>query len=74
MEMKTKIKKLRTENGLTQAALGERLGISAKIISKWENGESLPLCEHLPKLADAFRISIDELFGRPYSGTIGSVH
>lgn len=70
MEMKTKIKALRTVNGLTQAELGERLGISAKVISKWENGESLPQCEHLPNLADAFHISIDELFGRENNGKV----
>lgn len=67
MEMKTKLKELRTASGLTQVELGERLGISAKVISKWENGESLPPCEHLPTLADAFHIRIDELFGRTYS-------
>ncbi len=67
MEMKTKIKELRTANGLTQAELGERLGISAKVISKWENGESLPPCEHLPNLADVFHICIDELFGRTHN-------
>lgn len=66
MEMKTKLKELRIANGLTQAELGERLGISAKVISKWENGESLPPCELLPNLADAFQISIDELFGRTH--------
>ena len=67
MEMKTKLKELRLENGLTQAELGERIGVSAKIISKWENGESLPQCEHLSNLADAFNITIDELFGRTHS-------
>lgn len=70
MEIKTKIKELRIENSLTQAELGEHLGVSAKVISKWENGESLPQCEHLPNLADAFHISIDELFGRTYSGKV----
>lgn len=67
MEMKTQLRELRIVNGLTQAELGKRLGISAKVVSKWENGESLPQCEHLPNLADVFHISIDELFGRTHS-------
>lgn len=31
---------LRKEKGLTQAQLGETLGVSNKTISKWENGVS----------------------------------
>ena len=30
------IKKLRTENGMTQAQLAERLIVSDKAVSKWE--------------------------------------
>lgn len=34
------IAELRTENKLTQAELGNMLGVSYKAISKWENGVS----------------------------------
>lgn len=32
---------LRREKGLTQQALGERLGVTNKTISRWETGGSL---------------------------------
>ena len=59
-----KIKELRVNKGLTQTELGEKLGVNSKVISKWENGESLPSCELLPHIAELFNISIDTLFDR----------
>ena len=32
----------RKEKGLTQAQLGERLGITDRAVSKWETGRSMP--------------------------------
>ena len=49
--------------GLTQDALAERLGITAQAISKWENDLSCPDITMLPKLAEIFDISTDELLG-----------
>lgn len=50
--------------GLTQDQLAEKLGITAQAVSKWENDLSCPDISILPKLADIFEISIDELLGR----------
>ena len=50
--------------GLTQDQLAEKLGITAQAVSKWENDLSCPDISMLPKLADIFEISIDELLGR----------
>lgn len=50
--------------GLTQDALAERLGITAQAVSKWENDQSCPDITVLPKLAEIFGITIDELLGR----------
>lgn len=36
------IKALRELNGLTQAGLAERIGVSSKTISKWETAKGLP--------------------------------
>ncbi|MBR6537653.1 MAG: helix-turn-helix domain-containing protein [Lachnospiraceae bacterium] len=56
------IKRLRTEQGVTQDALAEYLGISYQAVSKWETGTTLPDIMLLPKLAVFFGVRIDELF------------
>lgn len=53
--------KLRKDKGLTQASLGELLGISNRTVSKWENGDGMPDVAMLPDLARALDVSIDEL-------------
>ena len=58
------IKELRTERGMTQTELAQRLHITTQAISKWENGLSMPDVALLVPLADAFGVSIDVLFGR----------
>lgn len=57
-----KIKELRCAAGFTQEVLGAMIGVSEKVISKWENETTLPSVEILPSLADAFKINIDDLF------------
>lgn len=49
--------------GLTQDQLAEKLGITAQAVSKWENDLSCPDISILPKLADIFEISIDQMLG-----------
>ena len=49
--------------GLTQDALAERMGVTAQAVSKWENDQSCPDIGALPKLAEIFGISTDELLG-----------
>ncbi len=56
------IAKWRKEIGMTQDQLAERLSVSAQAVSKWENGASLPDIAMLPKLAQIFEVSIDQLF------------
>ncbi len=56
------IKRLRNEQGVTQDALAEYLGISCQAVSKWETGTTLPDITLLPKLAVFFGVRIDELF------------
>ena len=56
------IKRLRAEQGVTQDALAEYLGISYQAVSKWETGTTLPDITLLPKLAVFFGVRIDELF------------
>lgn len=63
MKFSEQIYKLRKEKGLTQNELAERLFISYQAVSQWENGNTLPDIELLPKIAEIFNKSIDELFG-----------
>jgi WD40 repeat protein/transcriptional regulator with XRE-family HTH domain len=41
---------LRTNIGLTQAGLAERLGVSRRAVAEWEAGSSYPKAEHLKEL------------------------
>ena len=47
--------------GLTQNELAERLGVTNKAVSKWENGKSKPTTDTLRKMAALFGISVNEL-------------
>ena len=49
--------------GLTQDRLAEKLGVTAQAVSKWENDQSCPDITTLPKLAEIFGITTDELLG-----------
>ncbi len=55
------IAELRRQSGMTQEALGEKLGVSNKTISRWENGNYMPDIEMLPLIASEFGITVDEL-------------
>ena len=54
----------RKKQGLTQEELAQRLGVTNQSVSKWESAQCCPDISLIPKLADIFEISIDELFGR----------
>ena len=55
------IKKLRTEKGLTQKELSEKLCVSTAAVSKWENGKGFPDISILEQLSAELGISITEL-------------
>ena len=54
----------RKRMGLTQEQLAEQLGVTAQAVSKWENDQSCPDITMLPRLAEIFGITTDELLGR----------
>jgi transcriptional regulator with XRE-family HTH domain len=60
------IRRLRTETGLTQRQLAERLCVSDKAVSKWECGNGSPDISLLTELADIFGTDIQTLL----NGTI----
>jgi len=55
------IASLRKASGLTQATLAEKLIVSDKTISKWENGLGYPEITQLPAIAALFGVSVDYL-------------
>ncbi len=55
------IKRLRQNKGVTQEQLASALCLSGQAVSKWENETALPDITLLPKLADYFGVTIDEL-------------
>lgn len=59
-----RISQYRKSKGLTQDKLAEQLGVTAQAVSKWENDQSCPDITMLPKLAEIFDITTDELLGR----------
>lgn len=52
---------LRKEKGMTQLDLAEKMGVTDKAVSKWERDLSFPDVSSLPKLAEIFGVSVDEL-------------
>ena len=64
MELKlgATIKKLRTERGITQEELANRIGVSFQAVSKWETNTTTPDIVIIPQLALFFGVSIDSLF------------
>lgn len=62
------IRALREKKGMTQAELAERLFVSDKAVSKWENGKGYPDISLLGSIAGVFGISVAELLsGRTVS-------
>ncbi len=55
------IAELRKREGLTQEALGEKIGVTNKTISRWENGNYMPDIDMFQILGEVFHVSINEL-------------
>lgn len=55
------IRSLRETRNMTQAELGEKLGVTDKTVSKWETGRGLPDITILPELAGCLGVSVVEL-------------
>ena len=61
MAISDKIKEYRIKRGMTQAQLAEILGVTPQAISKWEKGTGSPDLSVICPLADAVKITTDEL-------------
>ena len=54
MNTKDVILKLRTENGLSQDELAEKVFVTRQAVSRWENGDTVPNTETLKLLSRLF--------------------
>lgn len=63
MTVGQRIARKRKELGLSQEALGERLGVSRQAIYKWESDAALPEIEKLVNLSREFSVSVGWLLG-----------
>lgn len=61
MEISQVVKDKRKEQGLTQEQLAEKIFVSKKTISNWENGRTTPDIESLIQIAHLFELSLDSL-------------
>lgn len=61
VKMGSFLAKLRKEHKLTQAELGEKLGVTNKTVSRWETGNYMPPVEMLEKLSELYGLTINEL-------------
>lgn len=55
------IRALRTQNGMTQAQLADKVGVTDKAVSKWERDLSYPDMATFPKLADVLGVTVNDL-------------
>ena len=60
-EFGNRLFQLRKKAGLSQSQLGEKVGVSNKAVSKWENGQAKPGLDVIHKLADTLSVTIDDL-------------
>jgi len=56
-----KIAVLRKKSGLSQAALAEKLGVSAQAVSKWESGRNIPDIDIFKELAWILDVTLDSI-------------
>ena len=61
MILADKIIRLRKKNGCSQEELADKMNISRQAVSKWERDLSFSDISSIPKLAEIFEVSVDEL-------------
>jgi transcriptional regulator with XRE-family HTH domain len=61
-EFSTRLKRLRKDFDVTQAALAKEIGVEPSAVGKYENGtQAYPRVDVLVRIADYFKVSIDYL-------------
>ena len=65
METRDIILELRTQKGMSQDELAEKVMVTRQAVSRWENGDTVPNTETLKLLSKEFDVSINTLLGAP---------
>ena len=65
MDTKEILYSLRTQRGLSQDEVAEKVFVTRQAVSRWENGETTPGVETLKLLSKLFDVSINTLLGSP---------
>lgn len=65
--IQVRLKQLREEYGLSQAALARKLGVAQSTVGMWESGVNKPERDNLELLSDLYGVSIDYILGRENS-------
>ena len=65
MQTKDVLLALRTQHGMSQDELAEKVYVTRQAVSRWETGETTPNTDTLKLLAALFDVSIDMLLGEP---------
>ena len=63
MEVRRVVAELRKQKGWSQADLAKKTNISQVMVGKYERGDAIPSLEVAKKIADAFEVSLDYLYG-----------
>lgn len=61
LEINTQIKKYRSNMGITQEELAEKVYVSRQTVSNWETGKNYPDIHSLLLLSSLFNVSLDQL-------------
>lgn len=61
MSLGENIRRFRSQMGISQDALAEKLGVARQSISKWERDAATPELEKLMAMAELFGVTLDEL-------------
>lgn len=70
----SRIRKIRTERGMTQSDLGAKLGLTANRIQKYENGARKPKDDLLKEIARALEVSVLALSDPVTTNFIGAMY
>ena len=73
-KVNTMIKVLRTEKGMNQEQLAEKLQVTRQAVSNWETGKTQPDIETLTRMAEVFGVSVEKLiYGKDYNKESGEI-